>query len=411
MNSNLLSRRDALVLGGSAFLSHLLGNSAESSNTSMPRGVDDLRLQFDRNCKKLIWLWPDGGPSQIDTFDMKPNAPAGYRGPFRAELKSNGLLMSDQFPELGRLANRMTWIRSRVAHTTNHDPAINSVLFYQPNNGHNILSRIAEASRMRPAYGQTPDAFNFVEYRRSFGANRSDEMVWEAPRFSMPQVYNLIHGFSRPTQLQNAIQEPSFSSAQTQQYDEMVRRGHEVIRTGSRIVQETEADVRNYCGTEPENPIANGMLTISRLARANLHKVFIFRFGQWDTHWDLGPTIRRMAGPTDRGIAALVRDVIDGRFGDTLLVYGAEFGRHARFTPHMMGTSPGREHSFVSTNFMVASDERLLRRGVVWGSTDDVGGTVSQNPVSNEDWVRTIAEAIAPRQNAAVRRQLPGVFA
>ena len=410
MKSALPSRREAIVLGGASLLFAMLEQAGLGSNSPRAETIDDLRLRIGANSRKLIWVWPEGGPSQLDTFDMKPDAPAGIRSPFTAVSKPNGLFISDQFPELGGLADQITWIRSRVGDSLLHSSAINQVLLHHRGNGHNFLTRVAEPSQMHQVYGQTPQVYSFPELRRSFGADKSDEMHWNAGCFALPQVYALSQGFDRPVGLQGALRPPAFSSDQTRQHDEMVRRSHEVIRRGSRVEPETAADVRRYCGDRPDNSIGRGMLTISRLARAGLHKVFFLRFGQWDTHWDLERDIRQQAAPADRALAALARDVISGRLGDTLLVYAGEFGRTPEIALHPYGNNPGREHGAIHTNFMVSSNPLSLRRGLVYGRTNALCSAVEENPVSNRDWLLTIAEALAQRPNAAARRDLPRVF-
>jgi hypothetical protein len=108
-----LSRRAFLQVGASSVLglslADLLKSRAHGANLGSAKSV------------VLLWLW--GGPSQLDTFDPKPNAPLEYRGPFGTiPTKTAGLRFCELFPKIAGLADKLAVIRS--LHTTSNDHGV-----------------------------------------------------------------------------------------------------------------------------------------------------------------------------------------------------------------------------------------------------------------------------------------------
>jgi hypothetical protein len=111
-----------------------------------------------------ILLWQEGGLSHLDTFDMKPHAPARIRGPFREiETAVPGLRISEHLPRLARLADKLTVIRSMQGEDTNHERAaalISGALppetALDPEARRRALDLASQSPRLRGRYGRTP---------------------------------------------------------------------------------------------------------------------------------------------------------------------------------------------------------------------------------------------------------------
>src|SRR5436305_14882418 len=115
--SNLFSRRQALQLGTVSFGSFLLPNR--------DCGARPLRGR----ARACILLYMDGGPSHIDLWDLKPDAPAEVRGPFRPISTSvPGVHVCEHLPLTARQMHRLTQVRSVVHGETAHDPAVYQML-------------------------------------------------------------------------------------------------------------------------------------------------------------------------------------------------------------------------------------------------------------------------------------------
>src|SRR5262245_56803920 len=102
-----LDRRTFLVAGGLGFFRLNLANAAAYAAGTAGR----------KTAKSAIMIWLSGGASHIDTWDMKPNAPAEYRGPFRpAPTSAPGVSLCEHLPYLARQAHRLAVVRSLGDH-------------------------------------------------------------------------------------------------------------------------------------------------------------------------------------------------------------------------------------------------------------------------------------------------------
>ena len=116
-NHEGMSRRDMLLRGGAGFggivLSYLLRN-----DPLLAAGGDEFvfsqQPHFKPSAKSVIFLFMEGGPSHLDTFDPKPKAPAEYRGPFsRTATKTPGIQFSELMPRMAQPSNRFLLISER----------------------------------------------------------------------------------------------------------------------------------------------------------------------------------------------------------------------------------------------------------------------------------------------------------
>src|SRR5262245_10626057 len=116
-HANAINRRHALKVGGLGMLglsmSHLLRAEAEAP-------VKKIKAR----AKSVIFLFQWGGPSHVDMFDMKPDAPEGIRGPYKPmSSKADGIQVCEKLPKTAGIMNKVTLIRS-VHHTMkNHNSA------------------------------------------------------------------------------------------------------------------------------------------------------------------------------------------------------------------------------------------------------------------------------------------------
>lgn len=125
-----------------------------------------------------ILLWQSGGLSHLDTFDMKPHAPASIRGPFREiETAAPGLRICEHLPRLARQADKLAVIRSMQADDTNHERA--SALIagalppetaLEPEIRRRAADLTAESPTLRDRYGRTPLGEACLAARRSVQA-------------------------------------------------------------------------------------------------------------------------------------------------------------------------------------------------------------------------------------------------
>src|SRR5580765_1352275 len=109
------SRRHLLKVGGLGLL-----------GLTLPRGLwaEVQKKGLAARAKSVIFLYQFGGPSHIDMFDMKPDAPEGIRGSHKpVSTKADGIAISEHLPRLAKVMDKVTLIRSMHHHMKNHNPA------------------------------------------------------------------------------------------------------------------------------------------------------------------------------------------------------------------------------------------------------------------------------------------------
>src|SRR5438128_12624098 len=115
-----LSRRHLLKVGGLGLLGLSLPKLLHAESLETARSAE--RAPKPR-AKSVIFLYQFGGPSHIDMFDMKPEAPEGIRGAHKpVSTKANGIAISEHLPRLAKVMDKVTLIRSMHHHMKNHNP-------------------------------------------------------------------------------------------------------------------------------------------------------------------------------------------------------------------------------------------------------------------------------------------------
>src|SRR5436853_4921036 len=116
------SRRHALKVGGLGLLGLSLPKLLEAEETrNAERGTRNLPKA---RAKSVIFLYQFGGPSHIDMFDMKPEAPEGIRGPHKPmSTSADGIQINDRLPRLAKVMNKVTLVRSMHHAMKNHNSA------------------------------------------------------------------------------------------------------------------------------------------------------------------------------------------------------------------------------------------------------------------------------------------------
>ena len=141
----LLRRRDALKIGGAGFLGLNAANVLQAS--------DEIA-----RAKSVIFLYQFGGPTHLDTFDMKPDAPEGYRGPLGSiDSSLPGLRICELLPETAKVMHKVTLIRSVHHNMKNHNSASYCALTGHPPLVDDI--RLKDTLELFPAYGSVIDRF------------------------------------------------------------------------------------------------------------------------------------------------------------------------------------------------------------------------------------------------------------
>ena len=414
------------VLGGSAFASQT--KSSASSNPLLPR-----KPHFPGKAKRVIFLFMNGGPSQVDTFDPKPalikyngqvvplNLPterrtgAALASPYQfKKYGQSGIEVSEIFPNVAKHVDDMCIIRSMHADVPNHEPSL-------------MLMNCGESRQIRPSmgswvlYGLGTENQNLPGYIAMCpgGYPIQETQNWQSG--FLPGV--LAGTYIDPNQtdieklVENIKNRYTLDSDQRSQLDllQTLNREHQVKRAADPLLEsriqsfelayrmQSEAtdafdvlreseQTREMYG--PGN-FARSCLIARRLAERGVRFIQLYHGeGQpWDSHDDLAVAHRNLAKECDQAIGALLTDLKQrGMLEETLVIWGGEFGRTPTVelpTPGAnAGKMNGRDHNHYGFTMWMAGGG--VKGGTVYGSTDEFGFKAEENPVHVHDLHATI---------------------
>jgi hypothetical protein len=375
----------------------------------------------------LIFLW--GGPSHLDTWDPKPDAPEDIRGPFRAIPTSvPGIAISEHFPRLARQVRRLSIIRSM-----SHDDAAHLSTAHRILTGHLAPTPNSDAAgpsprdwphlgalvtKLRPTPGAIPSAVNLpwtvMHPAAPGGKAPGQDAGW------LGKAYDPFHIDGDPSaagfqveglRLPDGISGRRFADRRT--LFERLAKSVGASVTGLEFWDQcqrhaldslTSKQARAAFEIEREDPrlrdrygrhIHGQCLVLARrLIEAGVGLVTVnwHNDGQffWDTHGNNFKQLKdRLMPPADEGLAALLEDLdCRGLLDETLVVWVGEFGR----TPRINKANSGREHWPGCYSAVVAGAG--VRGGVIYGASDRWAAYPARDPVSPEDLGATILHAL-----------------
>lgn len=358
--------------------------------------------------KSVIEIWVWGGPSQLETFDPKPNAPAEYNNNYKA-IPTNvpGIEISEMLPNLAKHADKYSIIRTMTHRHNGHEtasylmqtgrepgsgkvfPAIGAlVAFFKGMNYHGDLppyviltkpkGRFAEegflGEKFKPLVtGGNPNAarFSVDGITPPGGLSKSDiDMQFEA--------LDKLDNFGKNNQIPALSQ---FDAAGKEAFRKMNGTAAKVFD----LSQESE-EMRNRYG---RNEFGQACLTARRLVEAGVPYITINAQG-WDSHKKHFETMKKKTAEMDQALAALLEDLSEKNLlNSTIVWWSGEFGR----TPKIQKEAPwngGRNHYAKCFSSMIAGGG--FKGGKVIGVSDEFAGTVVSRPVAPQDLLGSILE-------------------
>jgi len=432
-----LTRREALRRVGSGF--GMMAFAGMIADSVVRAGTD-----FAPKAKRVIFLYMNGGLSQVDSFDRKPALEKFHGQPLPggsvATERKTGTLMqspftwkkygqcgmevSELFPHVGECADDICWIRSVYTDIPNHEPAMlmMNTGFSQagrPSIGAWLTYGLGTDNQNLPGYmvlcPDVPTTVGPPLWSNAFlppitqGTYISDKVIER-------QTEELIDKKFDPKKLISYIYNGNFTlDEQRRELDLMekldqLRKEREEIRdpqleasiksmeTAYRmqteapdvfdIRKESDATLKMY----GPGSTARGCLMAVRLAEKGVRMVQVYyaKGDPWDAHSDINAH-RKNAKDSDQPFAAVIKDLkTRGLFKDTLVICGSEFGR----TPVVEvgsgggGVQNGRDHN--PFGFTMWLSGGCVKGGSIYGATDDFGFKAIEKPVHVHDIHATI---------------------
>jgi uncharacterized protein (DUF1501 family) len=364
-----VSRRNFLqigALGAGLTLADLLRARASAAAQT---------VRSTSSSKAAILIYLPGGPPHMDMYDLKPAAPAEYRGEFRP-IPTNvpGIQICEHFPLQARIFDKLAVVRSVVAVEEHSDALVMTGYSEATNRTMHHPSFGSVVSRMRQGHGGEVPPFVSL---RGMSVGQEPGYLGVAHRAftpSGPGVENLrlANGLnadrvaSRRTLLEefDNVRRDIDASGTMTGMDAFTTRAFDMIASGAvrraLDLNREEPRVRDrYRGVEQ-------FLTARRLIEAGVGVVTL-AIGGWDTHAQNFNTLRRQLPQVDRGVANLVQDLCDrGMDGDVATIMWGEFGRTPR-----VNREAGRDHWAPVMSALVAGGG--MRMGQAIGATSARG--------------------------------------
>ncbi len=381
--------------------------------------------------KRVIFLFMNGGPSQLDTFDPKPalKKVAGQQpsGEFYKKNKGTGFLpspfgfqrhgqsgleVSETLPHLARVIDDCCIIRSMKTDVPNHEPALlqmhtGNIQPIRPSLGSWLLYGLGSGNASLPGYVVLRPSPKIVV----------GPALWS--NSFLPSEFQATSVVTADTQVDKLIanvRNPHLTRAQQREQLDLLaqlnrihleRRHGDGELEGQIKTMETAFQMQRQAmdtfdlSREPESVrklygdglFARSCILARRLVEDGVRFVSVYYTSDkdnqpWDTHANHDNLHRKLCADTDQATAGLITDLkARGLLNDTLVLWGGEFGR-TPYAENRENQRTGRDHHHTAFSMLLAGGG--VKGGTVYGTTDELGMHVAENPVHVHDFHATI---------------------
>ncbi|MCC5936623.1 MAG: DUF1501 domain-containing protein [Lunatimonas sp.] len=394
---------------------------------------------FAPKAKRVIYLFQNGAPSQLESFDYKPKLtdwfgqelPDSVRGGQRltgmtanqssfplvgsfADFKQygeSGAWVSDLFPYTSKIVDDLCFVRSMHTEAINHDPALT---FFQtgaqqgnrPSMGAWLSYGLGSENKNLPAFtvllsrgignGQgvysklwTNGFLDSVHQGVQFSSGEDPVLYLKDPKgMSREERRAMLDNLAEMNHLAyDKFGDPEIT-AKVKQY-EMAYRMQTAVPEIMDLSKEPDSVIKLY-GPDCLVPgtYAANCLMARKLSESGVRFVQLYHQG-WDQHDNLPYEIRHQAKDTDQASAALVTDLKQrGLLDETLVIWGGEFGRTNYSQGKLTKDNYGRDHHPRCFTIWMAGGG--VKPGLVYGETDELGYNVAKDPVHIHDFQATV---------------------
>jgi Protein of unknown function (DUF1501) len=442
-------RRTFLLAGGLSFFGRNLAFAAAERLTARTRRI----------AKSTILIWLSGGASHIDTWDMKPQAPEGYRGPFRPiETSAPSIVLCEHLPHLAKQAHHLAIVRSvgdygrgtgdhhagYYYNLTGHAPdsSFHRLLNARKPEPTDWPSMASVVALKRPPHPSLPSAVTLPqkegapEYTRpgQFAARLGleyDPLFVDGSRespldFAMPAIK--LHGDTTVEQLLAKGKLLSVLDDEQRRFDDAPAAEDYRKQQRKALALLTSGQTKNAfdLSAEPQSVRdkygaginSMSMLLARRLVEAEVPFVTVFWKGDkeleslcksgggWDTHGNNFNCLKdRLLPEFDRPFAALLDDLHQrGMLDETLVLVSSEMGRKPKIGDPRSGGAhgAGRDHWTSCMSVLMAGGG--IRGGQAYGTSDRRAEFPASKPVAPEDIAKTVFWAMGIADLSATDR-------
>ncbi len=442
---SLINRRELLQRAGGGFGALALASLLERNPLQAAPSLNPLapkRPPFPAKAKSVIWIFTNGGPSHVDTWDYKPELQkrdgqelAGFDpktgffpgsvGPLMAspfawkQQGQSGTWASDLFPHLARHVDKMSFIHSCWTQSNNHSPAL-----FMMNTGDTRMGHPCVGSWATYGLGSESDSlpsFVVMSDPLNRGLPKGNALNWGAG--FLPSVYQGTWLKPKGEPIENLKALGSLTPQRQRAQLDLLAKLNKPMMQHSPIESELAARIESFelayrmqsaapeafdVSAEPDHVkqlygvnqkhcahFATQCLTARRMVERGVRFVQLYSGGMenqqsWDGHADLIGNHRGFANESDQPVAGLLADLEQrGLLESTLVIWGGEFGR---LPISQKGGKPGRYHNPHAFTVWMAGGG--VKQGFHYGETDEIGHKSVVNKVSVHDFHATILAAL-----------------
>lgn len=384
---------------------------------------------FAPKAKRLIYLFMEGGPSQLDLFDDKPKLRAADGEPFpmqllagkkfafmenmaaptvygsRATFKPHGQsgnIVSSHLPHIAGVADKIAIVRTIQTNNVNHSPAM-------------VLAHTGSMVPGRPSLGawlmyglgnESKDLPSFISMMSGPRGPRNGPDIWGSG--FLPSSYQGVPFSSGPQPIFDVASQPGVTADRQRRAIDALKdlnREHQSLTGDPEIAtriasyemafrmqgsapelmdlsKESQETLDLYGATPGKGSFANNCLLARRLIERGVKVVQLYHT-DWDHHTGIDAGLKKVCPEVDKPSAALITDLARrGLLEDTLVIWGGEFGR----TPMSEGGKRGglgRNHQIDAYTMWLAGGG--IKPGVTIGETDEYGMKPVVDPVHLHD--------------------------
>ena len=383
-----IARRDFLTLGA-------LGAGLTLADALRLQAAQPAKKSRSTTPKSVIMVYLPGGPSHIDMYDPKPDAPVEFRGEFKA-IPTNvpGVQICEHMPMQARMMDKLAVLRSVVAVDEHSD--VNLMTGYPENvnriAGHpsfgSVMSKLQGDSEVPPfvslrgmSTGTQPGYLGVAHrpFTPDGPAQQNLKLVNGVLPDRLGERKSLLAGFDTARRDIDATGSMKGMDAFTTRAFDMIASG--AVRDALDLKQEDPKSRERYKGVEH-------FLTARRLVEAGVRFVTL-NYGGWDTHSGNFKQLKTQLPLLDRGVANMIQDLHDrGLSDDVITIVWGEFGR----TPKVNAQDAGRDHWSPVMSALVAGGG--LKMGQAVGASSARGEYPKDRPYRVPQVLSTLYRAI-----------------
>jgi hypothetical protein len=358
--------------------------------------------------ESVILIWQGGGPSHIDTWDPKPDAPAEIRGTFDPiDTNVPGVQVSEHLPKLAKVMDKIAVIRSITTNEGAHERGTHYMLtgftplpgFAVPGYGA-VVSKFRGARTALPPYIAIPNPLEYGGSAGFLGAALNPFSPSGDPASSsfsvrdldLPGGVSIDRAEQRRTlreAIDNSFKKLEAGSDKIRATGEFYNRAYSLLSSqDARAAFDLKKESDTLRDAYGRNRFGQSALLARRLVEGGVRFVTV-SVGGWDTHFNGFRALGENILPNyDRTVAALVTDLHErGMLKNTMVISMGEFGR----TP-VINREGGRDHYARVFSMMMAGGG--IKGGQVIGASDARGMEVAARPVRPEDVAATIYQQL-----------------